>query len=103
MRRNPVPWPNIYQGSPKIHPKVEVEDIDTDINDDNDNDNPETGTAPPLLPRRYKDIDSDDDGNANNGEFEMDEVDGRDVITRHNDYYETNLSPLGVDVTHASP
>ena len=64
VRRNPVPWPNIYQGSPRIPPKVDAEDIDTDINDDEKNDNQETGIATPLLPCQYEDIDSDDDGNG---------------------------------------
>ena len=87
----------------KIH-KIDIEDVDTNSDNDNNVGPPEEGTdtPPSMISPRYKDIDSYDKEDDNNG-FEICEVDGRDIITRQNEYYQSNLALLGDERTGDSP
>ena len=90
--------------SPRSPPKIELEDVDTD-SDDDDNDGPPdgvTGNPPQLISRRYEDLDSDDDDD-NSDDYDICEINGHDAIATQNDYYQSNLAPLGDDRTGDSP
>ena len=99
--RNQVPRPSNDRVSQRRPPKIEIEDVDTNSDNDDNTDHPDTGTPPRLMSCRYKDINSNDKKNDNDG-FEMSNIDGRDVVTRQNESYATNLIPLGKDVTQES-
>ena len=104
VRRNQVPRPNNERVSSRRRPKIDIEDVDTNSYDEDDDGQPDsgTGTPPPLITRRYEDIDIDDEEDDDDG-FEICEFDGRDFITRQNEYHETNLAPLGGYITQESP